>query len=107
MSYLEHNLKTVPTGLRKVLYFNWGLALLLVAVSSAGFLMLYSVAGGSFQPWAQPQMVRFAVGVVIMIAFGFVPVWYWRSISGVAYLVSLALLVVVDVAGSVGMGAQR
>ena len=72
----------MPTGLRKVLYFNWGLALLLVAVACAGFLMLYSVADGSFQPWAQPQMMRFAVGVVIMIAFGFVPIWYWAQHLG-------------------------
>lgn len=107
MSYLEYTVKVVPSGLRKVLYLNWALVVLLIAVSSAGFLMLYSVAGGSLQPWAQPQMMRFVAGLVIMFVFAFVPIWYWRNISGVAYLISLALLVLVDVAGSVGMGAQR
>ncbi len=107
MSYLEYTVKTVPTGLRKVLYLNWALVVLLIAVSSAGFLMLYSVAGGSFSPWAGPQMQRFVAGLCIMFTFAFVPVWFWRNISGVAYLFSLLLLVVVDVAGSVGMGAQR
>jgi rod shape determining protein RodA len=48
MSYLEYNVKSVPTGLRKILFLNWPLALLLTAVASVGFLMLYSVAGGSF-----------------------------------------------------------
>lgn len=107
MSYLEYNVKTVPTGLRKVLYLNWALVVLLVAVSSVGFLMLYSVAGGSLQPWALPQIQRFVLGLCVMFIFAFVPIWFWRNISGVAYLVSLLLLVVVDVAGSVGMGAQR
>ncbi len=107
MSYLEYNLKTVPTGLAKALYLNWALVVLLTAVASAGFLMLYSVAGGSLRPWAEPQMFRFAAGLLVMFAFGFVPIWYWRNISGVAYLISLMLLVLVDVAGSVGMGAQR
>ena len=107
MSYLEYNVKTVPTGLRKVLYLNWALVVLLIAVSSVGFLMLYSVAGGSLQPWALPQIQRFVLGLAIMFTFAFVPIWFWRNISGVAYLVSLLLLVLVDVAGSVGMGAQR
>ena len=44
MSYLEHNVKSIPTGFRKVLYLNWPLILLLAAVACFGFLMLYSVA---------------------------------------------------------------
>ena len=50
MSFLEYQIKTVPSGIRKILYLNWGLVVLLVAVASMGFLMLYSVAGGSLQP---------------------------------------------------------
>jgi rod shape determining protein RodA len=68
MSFLEYQIRTVPSGIRKVLYLNWGLVLLLVAVASMGFLMLYSVAGGSLQPWAEPQMKRFAAGLVLMFA---------------------------------------
>ena len=45
MSYLESTVKTVPTGIRKVLYLNWALVLLLCGVASFGFLMLFSVAG--------------------------------------------------------------
>ena len=41
MSFLEYRLKTVPTGFAKVLHLNWALVLLLIAVSSVGFLMLY------------------------------------------------------------------
>ncbi|MDW4549910.1 rod shape-determining protein RodA [Defluviimonas sp. D31] len=107
MSYLEYNVKTVPTGLRKVLHVNWPLVLLLTAVASVGFLMLYSVAGGRIEVWAEPQMERFAVGIVAMLAIGFVPIWFWRNLSAVAYLVSLLLLVAVEIFGTIGMGAQR
>ena len=107
MSYLEYTVKSVPTGLRKIFYLNWPLVLLLTAVAGTGFLMLYSVAGGGFSPWAEPQMRRFAIGLVLMIAVGLVPIWLWRNLAGVAYGISIALLIGVELFGSIGMGAQR
>ena len=107
MSYLENNLKTVPTGLRKVLYLNYPLMILLTAVSCTGFLMLYSVAGGDVSRWAEPQMERFAAGMLLMVVIGFTPIWFWRNISGVAYAVALLLLLAVELVGEIGMGAQR
>ncbi|PJE29185.1 cell elongation-specific peptidoglycan biosynthesis regulator RodA [Pseudooceanicola antarcticus] len=107
MSYLEYAVKTTPSGLRKVLFLNWPLALLLTAVASVGFLQLYSVAGGSFSPWAEPQMKRFAIGLLAMFIVAMVPVWFWRNVSGVAYGACLLLLVLVEFFGAVGMGAQR
>ncbi|WP_417240911.1 rod shape-determining protein RodA [Celeribacter halophilus] len=107
MSYLESTLKTVPTGISKVLYVNWALVLLLSAVASFGFLMLYSNAGGSFQPWAEPQMKRFAIGMVAMLMIAMVPIWFWRNIAGLAYIFTFILLVFVEFFGHVGMGAQR
>ncbi|EAQ14601.1 rod shape-determining protein RodA [Maritimibacter alkaliphilus] len=107
MSFLEYNVKYTPTGLSKVFYFNWVLALLLAAAASIGFLMLYSVAGGSFSPWAEPQMKRFAVGFVMMFIVAMVPIWFWRNMSVLAFAVSVALLVAVEFVGDVGMGAQR
>lgn len=107
MSYLEYNVKTVPTGFRKVLYVNWPLALLLTAVASVGFLMLYSVAGGRIEVWAEPQMKRFVAGMVAMLMIGFVPIWFWRNVSALVYVVALLLLVAVEFVGDIGMGAQR
>ena len=107
MSYLEYSVKYVPTGLRKVLYLNWPLILLLTAVAGVGFMMLYSVAGGSFSPWAEPQIKRYVLGLGLILFVAMVPIWFWRSVSGAAYLVTILLLVLVEVMGSVGMGAQR
>ena len=94
MSYLESNLKTVPTGWRKIFYLNWPLVILLTAVACAGFLMLYSVAGGNIHTWAEPQMKRFALGMIAMFTVAFIPVWFWRNVSALAYFVALLLLVV-------------
>jgi len=74
MSYLEYNVKSTPSGLHKILYLNWPLVLLLVSVAGVGFLMLYSVAGGAFTPWAAPQIKRFALGLTVMLFVAMVPI---------------------------------
>ncbi|SDE67220.1 cell elongation-specific peptidoglycan biosynthesis regulator RodA [Salipiger thiooxidans] len=107
MSYLEYTVKTVPTGWRKVLYLNWPLVILLTAVACVGFLMLYSVAGGSIERWAEPQMERYALGLAAMFLVAMVPIWLWRNLSALIYMLALALLVGVELFGTVGMGAQR
>lgn len=107
MSYLEYSVKSVPTGPSKILYLNWPLILLLTTIAGIGFLMLYSVAGGSFSPWAEPQIKRFLLGFVLMLVVAMIPIWFWRNMAGVAYFVSLVLLLWVEFFGSVGMGAQR
>jgi rod shape determining protein RodA len=107
MSYLDYALGKVPTGPRKVLHLEWGLVILLVAVASVGFVMLYSVAGGRFEAWAEPQLRRFVAGLVLMFVIAMVPIWFWRNMSALGYGVALALLFAVEFFGVVGMGAQR
>lgn len=96
-----------PRGAAKLLAINWSIVVLLTALAGCGFVMLYSVADGSLEPWAEAQMLRFAVGVVGMIAIGLIDIRFWRLMAPLAYVVSLVLLVAVDVMGVIGMGAQR
>jgi rod shape determining protein RodA len=91
----------------KLLEINWGLVLLVGVVASIGFAMLFSVAGGHFQPWALPQMIRFVIGLLLLVAVALVDIRVWMSLAYPAYGISLLLLVVVEVAGHVGLGAQR
>lgn len=91
----------------KFLEVNWGLMLLIGIIASAGFAALYSVAGGSFTPWALPQMIRFGVGLFILLAVAMIDIRVWMSLAYPAYGVALVLLVFVAVAGRVGLGAQR
>lgn len=107
MSFLEYRVKYVPTGLRKVLHLNWPLIVLVTAVSAVGWLALYSIAGGRMDVWAGRQMQVFALGAVLMFFIAFVPIWFWRNMSLIGYVVSVLLLLVVEFFGSTGMGAQR
>ena len=107
MSFLEYRLKLAPSGLAKVFYINWALILVLTAIAAIGWLMLYSIAGGEMDTWALPQMKRFGMGLALLFVVAFVPIWFWRSMSGAAYLVAMILLLIVEFFGTVGMGAQR
>ncbi|MEP5758576.1 MAG: rod shape-determining protein RodA [Litoreibacter sp.] len=107
MSYLEYNVKSVPSGLSKILHLNWPIVLLLTAIASVGFLMLFSVAGGSLTPWAEPQMKRFGLGMAVMFIVAMIPIWFLRNMAGLAYGISVLLLVAVELVGSTGGGAQR
>ncbi len=86
---------------------NWGVVLLVTIIACFGFAVLYSAAGGSFAPWAERQMIRFAVGLVILLAVACFDIRVWMGLAYPAYAVSLLLLVGVEIAGTVGMGAQR
>jgi rod shape determining protein RodA len=107
MSFLEYRVKFAPTGFQKVFYVNWGLYLLITAAAAIGWLMLYSIAGGDIDTWAKPQMTRYGAGFVLALGITFTPIWFWRSMSGAAYVATFLLLLVVQFFGHVGMGAQR
>jgi rod shape determining protein RodA len=86
---------------------NWMLVLLVTLIACVGFAMLYSAANGNIDPWMSRQLVRFAGGLVLMLAVAVVDIRFWMRQSYLIYLVGLLLLVYVDVAGEIGMGAQR
>jgi rod shape determining protein RodA len=91
----------------KLFEVNWGLVLLVTIIASAGIAMLYSVAGGHWSPWALSQLSKFVLGFLIMVVAASIDVRVWMSLAYPAYGVALLLLVAVDVAGHVGLGAQR
>lgn len=91
----------------KLLEINWGFLLLITIIACAGFAMLYSIAGSSFSPWAAPQILRFAVGLVILIAVALVDIRVWMGLAYPSYAIALLLLIAVESVGHVGMGAQR
>ena len=107
MSFLEYRVKYVPSGLSKVFHVNWGLYLVITAIAAIGWLMLYSISGGVLNQWAEPQMKRYAAGLVLALFITFVPIWVWRGLSASAYLGTFALLIVVLLAGRDAKGAQR
>ena len=107
MSYLEYSVRKIPTGFNRLAYINLPIIILLIAIASIGFLMLFSVAGGSIEPWAKVQMIRFSIGFFLMLLIAFIPIWFWRNISGLAYFISIILLLAVEFFGVSGMGSMR
>ncbi len=91
----------------KFLAINWGLVLLILAVCSVGIALLYSAGEQHWRPWAWPQFVRLCVGALIMLLLAFVNVRFWLRLAYPLYFFTLALLVVVEIFGHIGMGAQR
>jgi len=91
----------------KLWQVSWSLVLLICAVGGIGILMLYSAANGDMEPWAGRQMTRFAMGIGLMIAVAVIDIRLWMRWAYVIYMVALALLIAVEIKGTIGMGAQR
>ena len=92
---------------QKLLHIHWFFVLLVAVVAGIGVAMLYSAANGNFQPWASRQAVRFCFGLFVMLGVALVDVRIWLRFAYAFYGVSLVLLILVEVMGFIGMGAQR
>ncbi len=91
----------------KLIHLNWEMVAMVSLIAAIGFAMLFSAANGDFSPWASRQMVRFGVGVVLMVIIAVIDIKFWLKVSYALYGVSFILLATVEFMGSVGMGAQR
>ncbi|NET71213.1 MAG: rod shape-determining protein RodA [Sphaerospermopsis sp. SIO1G2] len=94
----------VKTGLWRL---PWPLLLMVTGLATIGFTMLYSAAGGDLSHWAQPQMMRFGAGFVMMIIIAVLPNSIWLRYAYVIYGCVMLLLLYVEISGHIGMGAQR
>jgi len=91
----------------KLTHLNWGLCLLLSILACIGFASLYSASGGHFSPWASKQILRFVIGFTGMLIIAMVNIHWWYKLVWPAYFIGLFLLLVVEIKGHIGMGAQR
>lgn len=90
----------------KFLRVNWLYVVLLCCLACVGYTALYS-AGGGPEPYAARHIMRFAVGVIIMLAIGMVDIRIIAKLAWPAWLFGVALLVLTLRMGHVGKGAQR
>ena len=51
----------------KITELDWRIVGLLCVVAGVGAAMLYSIAGGHWQPWAADHLIRFGAMLVIML----------------------------------------
>ncbi len=92
--------------LTKLLQINWLYVLLLCALSGVGYVALYS-AGNGPEPYATPDALRFAAGLVMMLCIALVDIRFLARFAWPLYGAALTLLVLVLRIGHVGKGAER
>lgn len=91
----------------KLSEIDWVFTLTLCLIAAAGALMLFSIAGSSWEPWAAQHAIRFAICLLMMIALAMIDVRVWFAIAYPLYVAGLLLLVAVEAVGDTRLGAQR
>ncbi len=91
----------------KIWQISWVYVLLLCALAGVGYVALYSAAGGAPEPYASRHVLRFAVGLVLMIGIALIDIRFIARLAWPTYFVALVLLVLVARYGHIGKGAQR
>jgi len=93
----------------KITELDWRLVALLCLVAFAGTAMLYSIAGGDWQPWAIKHAIRFGLLLVVMLGLAMLhPKWWFRAaypLYGVLLL--LVLMIEFTPLGYVAGGARN
>jgi len=86
---------------------NWPFLALVTAVSGIGVAALYSVSGGSFDPWAERQIYRFCFGMALLLMVALTDITVWMRAAFPLYVAALLMLVAVPVIGLETGGAKR
>ena len=86
---------------------NWFIVGIVVLLAMCGFAMMFSAGGGEFSPYASRQMLRFAIGFMVMFIAALLPMRFLIDFAYPVYFLGVAVLVVVEIMGHTGMGAQR
>ncbi len=92
---------------KKLLLLNWPFIALITAIVLIGIAALYSVAGGSFDPWASRQVMRYCVGLALLFAIAFSDIRWWLRGAYPLFLLALVLMALVPLIGVESGGARR
>lgn len=85
----------------------WRLIWLVALICTIGVVTLYSTAGGSMSPWALKQAIIIAGFAGLAVGISYLPESFIKQVTLPTYVVILILLVLVEMVGYVGKGAQR
>lgn len=86
---------------------DWLFCLVLCLIAGAGSLMMFSIAGSSWEPWAGAHLFRFGILFAVMIGLAMLDLRVWFTLAYPVYGAGLLLLIAVELFGDVRMGAQR
>ncbi|MCE2927439.1 MAG: rod shape-determining protein RodA [Rickettsiales bacterium] len=86
---------------------NWFIVLVMSAIAGLGVVMMVSAGGGEWSPWANQQMIRFMAAFIVMLVIATMPMRWLLDYAYLIYFAAVIVLIVVDIIGHTGMGAQR
>jgi rod shape determining protein RodA len=92
---------------KKLMLINWPFLLLITAITLIGVAALYSVAGGSLEPWASRHVVRYCLGLALLFIVALSDMRWWLRAAYPLYLLALVLLALVILIGVESGGAKR
>jgi rod shape determining protein RodA len=93
--------------LRKLQQLPFFTILLILLLSSVGFVMMYTAAKGNINPWLSKQLIHFAISFPLMIIIAVVDIRFWYKISYLAYFFTIILLVLIEIIGHTAKGGTR
>jgi rod shape determining protein RodA len=105
VSFSTSDLRDSMTG--KLLLVNWTLIAAVAGIACIGTAALYSVAGGSFQPWAERHAMRFLLTLALALAIAVTRPQLLMQLAYPAYAIALGLLLLVPFTGNEALGARR
>ncbi len=107
MMFVDSREDETPPLAGKLLQLNWPFLAVVTAITLIGVAALYSVAGGSIEPWASRHVVRYCIGLALMFAIAFIDIRWWLRAAYPLYALAIVLLVLVPIIGVESGGARR
>jgi rod shape determining protein RodA len=92
---------------KKLVLINWPFLALITAIALVGVAALYSVAGGSLEPWASRHVVRYCLGLALLFVVALSDIRWWLRAAYPLYVIALIMLALVIVIGVESGGAKR
>ena len=95
------------TIIYRIKQLNFGLLFLISIGCFIGVAMLYSASNGDMEPWANKHLQRFLLGLFLAVLIALIDIKVFLKSAYFLYILTFTLLLAVELAGHVGMGAQR
>jgi len=85
----------------------WLVILTIAGLGGFGITILYSAAGGSFNPWATNHVIRLGVLMLAMLVIAQINPGLWLRFAYWFYAAVVIALVLVETVGAINGGSQR
>jgi len=86
---------------------NWLFIFILILITSIGVALLYSIAGGEWQPWALKQIIRIIIGLILLYITASINIKLWYKHSYHIYFCCIFLVLITLIFSREISGARR